>query len=104
VTHLDRKNIDVIRPLIYAEEKDIRGFVRASGITPVPNPCNANGRTRRQYVKELLKEMAKDNREVKSNIFGAIKRSSIHGWEAEDGKRRQTPQETAKVQPRLDEL
>ena len=80
VTYLGRKDIHVIRPLIYAEEKEIKAFIRKRGLSIVHNPCQANGRTKRQFIKELLHDMSKDNREVKENIFGAIRRSGRDGW------------------------
>lgn len=80
VTYLDKKNIQVIRPLIYVEEKQIKAFVKQNGITVIQNPCTANGHTTRQYIKELLKELSTGNREIKSNIFGALKRSGLDGW------------------------
>ncbi len=80
VTYLDRKGIYVIRPLIYVEEKQIKAFIKTNGIQVVHNPCTANGHTKRQYIKELLSDMSSDNREIKSNIFGAIKRSGLDGW------------------------
>lgn len=80
VTYLDRKGLLIIRPLIYVEEKDIRSFIKHSGTAIVPNPCPANGRTKRQEMKELLHTMSKDHKRVKSTIFGAITRSKIDGW------------------------
>lgn len=80
VTYLDRKGITVIRPLIYAEEKEIKAFVRENGLQIVHNPCAANGHTKRQYIKELLMKLSVDNREIKNTIFGAIKRSGLDGW------------------------
>lgn len=80
VTYLDKKELFVIRPLIYVEEKQIRANVRESGLVVVHNPCCANGRTKREYIKQLIHDMAKDTREVRSNIFGAIKRSGLDGW------------------------
>lgn len=80
VTYLDRKGLYVIRPLIYVEEKDIRGFIKKSSLQVIHNPCIANTHTKRQYVKELLKELSMENRRIKSNIFGAIKRSGLDGW------------------------
>lgn len=80
VTYLDRKKLYLIRPLIYVEEKDVKGFVKTNGLTIVKNPCPANGRTKRQEIKELLTEMGRENHEIKSNIFGAIKRSGIENW------------------------
>jgi len=80
VTYLDRKGITVIRPLIYTEEKEIKEFVKIHGLQIVSNPCPANGRTKRQYVKNLLSEMFWENKSVKNNIFSAIKRSHIDEW------------------------
>lgn len=80
VTYLDRKGITVIRPLLYVEEKDIRAFVKNHQLQIVHNPCQANGHTKRQYIKELLADLSVENREIKNNIFGAIKRSGLDGW------------------------
>ena len=80
VTFLGRKNIHIIRPLLYVEEKHIKAFIKDFGITVVHNPCQANGRTKRQYMKELLHTMSKDHKRIKSTIFGAIRRSGMDGW------------------------
>jgi tRNA(Ile)-lysidine synthase TilS/MesJ len=80
VTYLARTGLHVIRPLIYVEEKQIKAFVKENNLQIVHNPCKANGRTKRQYFKQLLLDMSKENREVKSNLFGAIQRSGIEGW------------------------
>jgi len=80
VTYLDRKELFLIRPLIYVEEWEVRSFVKANEIIPIKNPCQVNGKTKRQYIKELLYTMGKENRDAKDNIFGAIKRSGIDGW------------------------
>lgn len=80
VTYLDRKGITVIRPLIYVEEKQIKAFVKEQNLQVIHNPCTANGHTKRQYIKELLRSLMVDNRELKNNIFGAIKRSGLDGW------------------------
>lgn len=74
VTYLERKNLLVIRPFIYVQEKDINKFVRSSGIKLTDNPCPAQGSSRRAYVKNLLADLLKENRDIKRNIFGAIKR------------------------------
>lgn len=80
VTYLDRKDLYMIRPLIYTEEKEVRAFVKEHGLTIVKSPCHIDGYTKRQDIKTMLKEMAKEKRDIKSNIFGAIKRSGIDGW------------------------
>lgn len=81
VTYLSRKKLHVIRPLIYAKEKEIKKFINANNILSIKNPCEVDGQTKREYIKNLLKEISKDNKYVKENIFGAIKRSKIDGWD-----------------------
>lgn len=80
VTYLERKNIHLIRPLIYTEEKDIKGFINKYNIPIVKNPCPANGKTKRQYIKNLISDLFHENHDIKNNIFGALKRSGIDGW------------------------
>ena len=80
VTYLDRKDLYVIRPLIYTEEKLVKEFIKGNNITTVPNPCQMNGKSRRQYIKDLLTNLKEVNCEIKNNIFGAIKRSGIDRW------------------------
>ena len=80
VTYLDRKDLYLIRPMIYSEEHQIRSYVKAHQLPIVKNPCPADGYTKRQYVKELIASLQKENRDVKSNLFGAIKRAQLDGW------------------------
>lgn len=80
VTYLERKDLYLIRPMIYIEEKHIKEYIKLNSLTPVPSPCTVDGKTKRQYIKELLMEMHKDNRNIKNNVFGAIKRSGIDDW------------------------
>jgi tRNA(Ile)-lysidine synthase TilS/MesJ len=80
VTYLDRKDLYLIRPLIYTEEKQIKSIVKAEDIPIVKSPCHIDGKTKRQFIKDLILDLQKDNREVKSNLFGAIKRAEIDGW------------------------
>lgn len=77
VTYLDRKDLYVIRPLLYIEEREIKGFIKSYGLETIPSPCQVNGKTKRQYIKELILDLARQNKDVKSNIFGAIKRYGL---------------------------
>ena len=80
VTYLSRKQISVIRPLLFADEREIRAFVRQAGFTPVKNPCPHDGCTTRQDMKELLNSMEKERSDVRSIVFGAVRRSELEGW------------------------
>ena len=80
VTYLDRKNIHLIRPLLYTSESDIRGIVRRYELPVVHNPCPANGYTKRQEIKDMLADMSADDRDLKKRLFTAIQNSGISGW------------------------
>lgn len=79
VTYLDRMDVTVIRPLIYMKEADVIGFVRKYGVPVVKSPCPADGHTKREYAKLLLKDINLEAPGVKERMFTAIK-ASIDGW------------------------
>lgn len=80
VTYLKRKELYLIRPMIYVEEKHVKEYIKANNLVTVPSPCHVDGKTKRQYIKEILMDRHKENRNIKNNIFGAIKRSGGNGW------------------------
>ncbi len=80
-TYLDRTRLTVIRPLLYLPEADIVGFRNKYDLPVVPNPCPADGHTRREYAKQLLKTLENDNPGVKNRLFTAIVRSNLPGWD-----------------------
>lgn len=80
VTHLDKSNITLIRPLIYVKEADIKGFCNKYNLPVVKNLCPIDGYTKRQYVKNLIKTIQIENPGLKERLFRAIKTSSIPGW------------------------
>lgn len=61
ITHLDRTNLTVIRPLMYVSEADVKGFCRKYQLPVVKSPCPADGYTKRQYVKDLLRKLNLEN-------------------------------------------
>ncbi len=70
VTKLERQDLTVIRPMIYIREKEVAGFAKDK--PRIFNPCPADKRTKREYVKKLLSELQKDNPKIKENVLGAI--------------------------------
>ena len=85
VTYLSRSDVKTIRPMIYVDEKSIRAVARDKNFPTMNKCCPADGYTKREYMKDLIKEMKKDIPKVKEHIFGAIKRSNIKGWEIQNG-------------------
>lgn len=76
-TYLDRKDVTVIRPLIYLPEKMITGFIRREEIKVLGKYCTEDGNTERERVKNLLAELSKNDHGLKNRIFGAIKRGEL---------------------------
>ena len=86
VTYLDRMDLTVIRPLMYMNEADVIGFVNKFQVPVVKSPCPADGYTKREYVKELLKKLNQENPGVKERMFTAIQNSNMEGWRNYYGK------------------
>lgn len=80
VTHLERSELTLIRPLIYAYEGEIKSFATEQQLPVCKNPCPADGITKRQESKNLLLELKKTVPQVKERIFSAITGSGIDGW------------------------
>ncbi len=80
LTYLSRKDITIIRPLIYSWEKDIINFNDLLKIKPVKNPCKVAGKTTRQSIKEFIKEEEKTNEDFKYNLFKAFTKGQVSGW------------------------
>ena len=80
VTYLDRRDITLIRPMIYVWEADIKAFVKEKNIQLVKNECPANGKTARQDMKELIANLEQTNPYIRSSIFHAIRTGGFEGW------------------------
>ena len=80
VTYLDRTGITVIRPLLYMNEADVIGFVNKNQVPVVKSPCPADGHTKREYVKQLLRQLNLENPGVTERMFTAITTGNLQGW------------------------
>lgn len=80
VTYLDGMDLTVIRPLMYVKERDVKGFRNRYQLPVQKNPCPADGYTRREYVKNLVKQLNYENPGAKDRIFHAILDGNIPGW------------------------
>lgn len=85
VTYLDRMDLKVIRPLMYMNEVDVIGFINKYEVPVVKSPCPADGHTKREYIKNLLRQLNLENPGVKERMFTAIVNSNVKGW-SKDGE------------------
>lgn len=79
-TYLDRMDLTVIRPLMYVNEMDVLGYVKQNRLPVAKSPCPADGHTKREYIKQLLKQLVKENPGVKERMFTAIVNGNMKSW------------------------
>ena len=79
-TWLSRKELWMIRPLVFAPEADIRRAAARAGLPIVKSKCPADGHTSRDETKEFLARMEREHDGFKLRLFGALRRSGLDGW------------------------
>lgn len=80
VTYLDRMDITLIRPLIYVNEADVIGFKNLYQLPVAKNPCPADGHTKREYAKNLVKQLEHENPGFKDSMFHAVTNGILPTW------------------------
>lgn len=86
-TYLDRMDLTVIRPLLYVNEADVIGFKNKYALPVEKSPCPVDGYTKRQYAKDLLSDLTKENPGTKERMFTAIMNGHIPGWDNREEKK-----------------
>ena len=79
-TYLDRMDLTVIRPMMFIDEMEVIGFRNKYSLPVVKGKCPVDGHTKRQYAKELLRELNKEHPGTKERMFHAILTGDIKGW------------------------
>lgn len=72
-TYLDQTGLTIIRPLMLLSESDVIGFQNKYQLPVVKNLCPADGFTKREEMKVLLKELSKKYPGVKDRIFTSVR-------------------------------
>lgn len=80
VSYLSNKKLYLIRPLIFAYEKDVAAAARRANLPVVKSRCPMDKVSNRQNTKELLKSLEKEYPAVRKKIIGALERSHIDNW------------------------
>lgn len=80
VTYLSRKDLTVIRPMIFATEKEVASAARRSELPVVESRCPMDKTSERQNMKEMLASLEKDYPHLKEKIVGGMQKSGITGW------------------------
>lgn len=81
VTYLDRKDITLIRPLIFVKEKDIIYNPEVKELPVIKSTCPADGHTKREDMKDMMKGLRKTIPELDDRILKAIQnKEQFHLW------------------------
>jgi len=72
VTQLDKTGLQVIRPMLYVEERDVIGLTRKYDLPVVKNPCPADGATRREDVKQFIRDSRGQFPKIRESLFSAV--------------------------------
>lgn len=90
VTYLDRMDLTVIRPLLYVDEADIIGFKNKMSLPVAKSPCPMDGYSKREYAKDLVKQLNHDHSGARDRMFRAIVNGNIKGWPSKPETRLRT--------------
>ncbi|MDO5378318.1 MAG: ATP-binding protein [Clostridia bacterium] len=93
-TYLSRRQIAVIRPMVYLPEKHVIHVVKSLGLPVVHNPCPADGNSKREEMKELLRTLSKAYPQLKEYMLSALQNTAQYGlWDQKQAGRAPAEQE-----------
>ncbi|MBN1662533.1 MAG: tRNA 2-thiocytidine(32) synthetase TtcA [Deltaproteobacteria bacterium] len=64
--------LHIIRPLSYVGEDLVKKYGKERGFPTIENLCPTSGVSRRMYIKNLIAQLEKDNKDIRDNIFRAM--------------------------------
>lgn len=79
LTYLSRRDIYVIRPMIYLPEGEIMGFAKRENLPIVHNPCPMDGKSKRQDMKDFINAKVKEDKFFKTKTMHAIQ-TGLPNW------------------------
>lgn len=87
ITPQERSGVTIIRPLVYFREAEIIETVARLGLQPLKSPCPYNGHSKRQEIKDLLKEYEAKDPEYYRRFAAAMRGGkTAELWPAEPGR------------------
>ncbi len=80
VTYLSRRDITMIRPLVYVREREIVALTERVELPITESKCPANEKTKREDIKKLLENLSAQYGDVPERIVGAMQRGKVDRW------------------------
>ena len=64
--------LHIIRPLAYLREELVKKYSKERQFPAVKNYCPTSNTSKRVYIKNLLNDLERDNKEIRDNIYKAM--------------------------------
>ena len=86
------ENMELIRPLYLVKEEDIISWANYNELKFIDCACSITKKkndSKRKYIKDLIKELTKDNKNIDINIFRSLENvniNTINGYEKDNVK------------------
>jgi tRNA(Ile)-lysidine synthase TilS/MesJ len=80
ISYLSRRDLTLIRPLVFAPEKEIKRAAYKNNLPVVKSPCPEDGHTKREEMKEFLSEREKTDKGFTDRLFGAMRKANLDRW------------------------
>lgn len=80
-TYMTRSGITVIRPMIYLPEKHVKHMTKVLALPVVKSPCPANGETKRQEMKDLMKALKQRYPDAPERFLHALRSDHYDLWQ-----------------------
>ena len=79
-SYLSNRELWMIRPLIFLEERQVASAARRLQLPVVKSTCPVDGKTRRQETKELLALLSRTYGPLDAKIVSAMQKQGLSGW------------------------
>ena len=80
MSYLSRKDLYLIRPMVFCEESKVESAAQRYHLPVVKSECPVDGHTCRQSTQELIKDLEKQFPDLRRKVMGALPRADIDGW------------------------
>ncbi len=79
-SYLSRRDLWMIRPMVFCEERDIRNAAARLELPVVKRQCPADGCTSRKETELLVAELEKQFPDLRKKVMGAMQRAGLDHW------------------------
>ncbi len=79
-SYLSRRDLWMIRPMVFCEERDIRNAASRLKLPVVKSQCPVDGCTSRKETELLVAELEKQFPDLRKKVMGAMQRAGLDHW------------------------